>query len=384
MIRLRYCVMIATVVNALGLYWFGTVLLRQPAPEDEATTRVRLVSLGPMVQEPVRRLAVPPAPAGVGRGTVGPVYRPGTFGEGGAAPWTNAGPVSERQAMAPGASTAAPGESGSPAPGASQRPLAGLGGSEDQPVPSPHEQADVESPLPPAPATAGAGMADQRPIGDLSPDPIKPSSVQAGQKGPGESAPGRGRPPSGDGSGPSAGPGPGGTATPDASPTLKPGSPTGTGGGGGASGAAGGAAGGGTQSATGQGGTGGGKGRGSASSGTGTGGGGGRGPAAGSPGGGAGSAPAPAAPKETDPVKISGPPPPRTREMERLEIHGAISVRVRIGPDGRVQEATVIKGSGYAQYDRTAASWVQSNWRFRPGTRGGTAVTKTIVVSVRY
>jgi len=70
--------------------------------------------------------------------------------------------------------------------------------------------------------------------------------------------------------------------------------------------------------------------------------------------------------------------------MERLEIHGAISVRVRIGPDGRVQEATVIKGSGYAQYDRTAASWVQSNWRFRPGTRGGTAVTKTIVVSVRY
>jgi len=387
-LKFRYCLMISIAINVLGLVWFGLMLARRPADTGPKRPVVRIAALTTpedAAANAARALSVPPGMEGDGRGQVGPLDRTGTYGEGGEATWEDAGPLSPDEAAAAGASAAAPGESGSPAAGPNPRDTAGLGGPDDLRIPSPHETVDPRTDSPPAPGAAGIGEPGRRPLGDLSPQPEKPSSVRAGQKGPGESAPGQGRPPAGDGSGPGAGPGPGGTATPGTDLTDKPGQPGGVGGGGGASGSTGGAPGGGSVGGQGPGGTGGGPGRGSAGSGSGTGGGGGQGPAAGNGGGGGGNAGAQGTPARTAPAAVvSGPPPSRTREMERLERHGSIRVKVKVDASGRPTSAVATTQSGYADYDRSAAEWVRTRWRFRPALKNGQPVSGEVTVTVRY
>jgi TonB family protein len=385
--RFSYCVGIAFLLNILGLYLFGSIMKARASEAQPTRTKISIAALPlpPDSTEPAeiaRPLAVPPGEAGIGRGAVGPANRAGTFGHGGEANWDATGPTADAQA--PGY-PAAPGMAGMPAMGANMEPMPGLGGDERTLTPSPHEVANPHSSESPQPAAHGVGYEDTRPIGELSPDPIKPHSVTAGQAGPGEYAPGAGKPAAGDGSGPGAGPGRGGTATPGASPTVQPGERGGRGGAGGASGGSGGGAGGGTVGGTGRGGVGNGPGRGAGTSGTGTGAGGGTGAAAGSPAGGAGGAAAGGGGTTAGPVVISGGRPPRTREMERLGVHGAISVRVSVDASGNVTGATVVGGrSGYSDYDNAAASFVRNNWRFKPAKRNGQAVAGTVTVSVSY
>jgi TonB family protein len=67
--------------------------------------------------------------------------------------------------------------------------------------------------------------------------------------------------------------------------------------------------------------------------------------------------------------------------MQRLEIHGTVSVRVSIDTSGTITSASVVSGSGHPSYDSQAAQWVRSRWRYKwvGGTPEG-GVTRTVQV----
>lgn len=62
---------------------------------------------------------------------------------------------------------------------------------------------------------------------------------------------------------------------------------------------------------------------------------------------------------------------------------GAVGLRVAVGADGRAQEVSVARSSGFPRLDRAALQAVR-NWRFRPATRGGEAIPYTYVFNVDF
>jgi len=62
---------------------------------------------------------------------------------------------------------------------------------------------------------------------------------------------------------------------------------------------------------------------------------------------------------------------------------GAVGLRVAVSADGRAQEVSVARSSGFPRLDRAALQAVR-NWRFRPATRGGEAIPYTYVFNVDF
>lgn len=71
------------------------------------------------------------------------------------------------------------------------------------------------------------------------------------------------------------------------------------------------------------------------------------------------------------------PPFPRSREMQRLGIHGTVQLRLTVNGSGDVTGASVTRRSGYPEYDDEVAQWVSGNWRYP----GGKAGSRTVSVS---
>mgnify|MGYP003384348093 CR=1 FL=1 len=65
------------------------------------------------------------------------------------------------------------------------------------------------------------------------------------------------------------------------------------------------------------------------------------------------------------------------------EIEGSVTIKVLIGPDGRVRQATVLRAS---HPDFAAATERQAlrQWRFKPATRDGTPVEDWQTLTVRF
>ncbi len=103
-------------------------------------------------------------------------------------------------------------------------------------------------------------------------------------------------------------------------------------------------------------------------------------PGAGSPSGsgqgasGSGAGPAPSKPKPKPRKGARTPPFPRSREMQRLEIHGTVRLRLTIDSAGRVVEASVISRSGHPEYDEQVANWVREQWSYPEGQGGSRTV----------
>ena len=76
--------------------------------------------------------------------------------------------------------------------------------------------------------------------------------------------------------------------------------------------------------------------------------------------------------------------PPYPSASRRLEEEGRVVVEVLVGADGRVQNASLARSSGYERLDRAALAQAERRWRFRPATRGGTPVESTKRVSVSF
>jgi TonB family protein len=80
----------------------------------------------------------------------------------------------------------------------------------------------------------------------------------------------------------------------------------------------------------------------------------------------------------------SNPVPPYPSEALARGVEGLVLLRVRIGADGRVEEARIQQSSGTPLLDESALSTVRQYWRFEPATRGGVAVSYEAILPIRF
>jgi periplasmic protein TonB len=75
--------------------------------------------------------------------------------------------------------------------------------------------------------------------------------------------------------------------------------------------------------------------------------------------------------------------PPYPLALQRAEIEGNVTVRVHIGPDGRVMAVELVKADDPAFFASTR-DWALRRWRFKPATRDGAPVASWITKTVRF
>lgn len=75
--------------------------------------------------------------------------------------------------------------------------------------------------------------------------------------------------------------------------------------------------------------------------------------------------------------------PPYPAAMLRLQMEGKVTVRVTIGPDGRVQDITLVNAPDPAFFEATRRQAL-SRWRFTPATRDGVPVVSEKVMTVTF
>jgi protein TonB len=76
--------------------------------------------------------------------------------------------------------------------------------------------------------------------------------------------------------------------------------------------------------------------------------------------------------------------PPYPMAAIRGEMQGTVTLRLEIGTDGTVQNATVAESSGSAVLDDSALVWVKQHWRYRPATEDGKAIPSTTLAAVTF
>jgi len=65
-------------------------------------------------------------------------------------------------------------------------------------------------------------------------------------------------------------------------------------------------------------------------------------------------------------------------------LQGRTVLRVEVTADGRPGSVVVLRSSGQDMLDKAAADRVREAWRFRPATRGGTAIASTVDIPVVF
>jgi protein TonB len=80
---------------------------------------------------------------------------------------------------------------------------------------------------------------------------------------------------------------------------------------------------------------------------------------------------------------LYAPQPKYPAQARRNNWEGAALLELRIDPEGKVREATVLQSSGYPLLDRTAEKTVKS-WRYRPACRDGVVVAWRTQVRIKF
>ena len=80
----------------------------------------------------------------------------------------------------------------------------------------------------------------------------------------------------------------------------------------------------------------------------------------------------------------SNPVPPYPPDALARGIEGLVLLRVRIGADGVVEEASIDRTSGTTSLDESALSTVRRQWRFVPATRCSVAVSYEAILPIRF
>ncbi len=93
-----------------------------------------------------------------------------------------------------------------------------------------------------------------------------------------------------------------------------------------------------------------------------------------------------ALPPDTGPASVAGThtTPPYPTLARRLSQQGSVKLQIFVAADGAVSDVRVIGSSGSEELDRSAAAWVQANWRYRPAMRAGAAVAASTVAIVTF
>lgn len=68
----------------------------------------------------------------------------------------------------------------------------------------------------------------------------------------------------------------------------------------------------------------------------------------------------------------------------RLGHEGTVTLRLLVSPEGTVNDAQVIKSSGYTGLDEAAVAWVIAHWRFHAATHSGAAVESQTSAAVMF
>ncbi|MGH7895239.1 MAG: TonB family protein [Candidatus Binatia bacterium] len=76
--------------------------------------------------------------------------------------------------------------------------------------------------------------------------------------------------------------------------------------------------------------------------------------------------------------------PPYPIAARQLGLEGEVLLRVFVAADGRPTNVVVLKSSGHAMLDESAAQTVRTRWRFIPATRNGVPVDDTVQVPIRF
>jgi protein TonB len=68
----------------------------------------------------------------------------------------------------------------------------------------------------------------------------------------------------------------------------------------------------------------------------------------------------------------------------RFGVEGAVTIELRVGPDGRVREARVQRSSGFPRLDAAALEEARRVWRLQPATFDGSPVEAWHAVRVSF
>lgn len=85
----------------------------------------------------------------------------------------------------------------------------------------------------------------------------------------------------------------------------------------------------------------------------------------------------------TDVLAVDTPPPTYPLEVACDDAGGEVVLQVTIAAEGNPSEVRLVRSSGFDALDLAAHEAVRG-WRFKPATRGGKAVPKTIQVPVTF
>jgi protein TonB len=75
--------------------------------------------------------------------------------------------------------------------------------------------------------------------------------------------------------------------------------------------------------------------------------------------------------------------PPYPASMQRMGVEGSVTVRARIGTDGRVLDVELVRADDPAFFAATR-EWALRKWRFRPATRDGVVIEGWTTKTVRF
>lgn len=88
-------------------------------------------------------------------------------------------------------------------------------------------------------------------------------------------------------------------------------------------------------------------------------------------------------PQTTLPDYTFNPRPAYPRAARRMRAQGLVVLRVAVSADGRAEEVTVFKSSGFRVLDDSARTAVH-RWRFKPAIRDGRRVESAVEVPIRF
>jgi protein TonB len=80
----------------------------------------------------------------------------------------------------------------------------------------------------------------------------------------------------------------------------------------------------------------------------------------------------------------TNPLPPYPLAARRLGMEGVVLLEVVVAPDGKATSVRVVRSSGFAPLDDSAATTVRQRWRFVPARRAGEAVESRVTVPIRF
>ena len=68
----------------------------------------------------------------------------------------------------------------------------------------------------------------------------------------------------------------------------------------------------------------------------------------------------------------------------RLREQGSVRLRLTIGTEGHVIDASVVSSSGFQRLDEAAMRWVRRNWRYEPAMRGNMPIEATTEATLTF